>query len=463
MKLPVLAPLAAAHCAALLIAPPAGMADDVLGADTPLAIEQRLTLGDGVDSYTALSYSSPPVAGGSPSALTAGGLRYGFTRRAGDAFINYSATTDGAGRHQTAGGTLGSLRLSFLHGEGSGLYSQGSGISGIKSNFFHGSASRPYRYSGGALGWSLTDDLSAHGGTIAIGAPRVDSRSVHFAGAALGDVSATFYQVERGVAAGRGLSLGWQGRVFSVGYEAVESAQRAYWHEISAAFRNRSGGSLRLSLSSGRNGLYADGTDTRIGVSYRFSFGGGKRSAADSRGAGLRRNFDARHEATRFDELTRTGLGAVSVGLLLSSGNPVMDQAARFPTQPNAAFAILSLVNPVSVRHNLEHGGSIYRNPDGTYSPSTLVVEGTPISVFFNPHELVPPGLRASAAWHTHGATDPNYVNEFFSPTDIGFAHFYGVDGYLGTPMGRMFEYKLAEQAIYQYVGPGNNEFILPH
>ena len=73
---------------------------------------------------------------------------------------------------------------------------------------------------------------------------------------------------------------------------------------------------------------------------------------------------------------TRTALEALGFGLVLSSGNSILDQSPRFATQSQAAFAILSAVNPISVQRNREHGGSIYRNPDGTFSASEIVVEG---------------------------------------------------------------------------------------
>lgn len=419
--------------------------------------------GDGRDNSSALSYSSRLSSGDSLPATVANGLNYSFTQRAGDSFLNFSLTNNSTGTHKMAGGTLGNLRLSFLHGGGDGLSNHNPTVSGIETNFFHGAASRPYRYTGTAMTWSWADNLTSHAGVVFIDAPGVDPRSVHFAGTSLGKLSATFYQVERGGAVGQGLSADWHGRSFSFGYGALKSDYGAYWQEVSVAHRDRRGGALRLSFSSGKNDLYADAGDSRVGLTYQFGFGPGKRGSSANDNSAFGKNFTAARAATDFEDLSRVGLGAVGIGLVVSSGDAVMDQAPRFATQPQAAFAIMSVVNPISVNRNLEHGGSIYRNPDRTYSPSQLVVEGTSHSIGFDPHTLVPAGTRASAVWHTHAATDPIYVNEFFSPSDIGFAHFYTVDAYLATPMGRMFEYVLAEQTIYQYVGLNNNEFILPH
>lgn len=423
-------------------------------------VEQRFQFSDGPDNYSTLSYSSPYTSGDSLSAMVANGLSYSFTQRAGRSFLHFALNENSSGSHKVAGGTFGRLRLSFLHGDGDGLSSHKPAINGIASNFFHGAASRPYRYTGSALAWSWTNKLASHAGSVNIDAPDVNSRSVHFAGAALGNFSATLYQIERDVSVGRGLSVGWRTRSFSFGYQALESDARASWHEASAAYHDRRGGTFRMSLSAGRNDLYAGARDNRVALTYRISFGAGGRH---SRAPAFGHDFNAGGAALSFDDLSRIGIGAVGAGLVVSSGDPVLDQAPRYPTQPHAAYSILSLYNPISVSRNLEYGGSIYRNPDGTFSPSQQVVEGTPNSVGFNPHTLVPPGMRASAAWHTHGATDPRYVNEFFSPADIQFAQFYTVDMYLATPMGRMFEYVLVEDTIYQYVAPDHNEFILPH
>ncbi len=440
-----------------------GTADRVSAANTDHLfhpVEHQVSFGDGLDNYNALSYSSRASSSDSLSGMVAHGLNYSFTQRAGESFLHFSLTDNSNGTHKLAGGAFGKLKLSFLHGDGDGLSRHRPGISGLTSNFFHGSASRSYRYNGTALGWSWTDELSSHAGTVSIDAPGVDSRSVHFAGATIGSLSATLYQIERAKPVGQGLSAAWHGRSFSVGYELLKSDYRASWREISLAYRGSRGGAVRLSFSSGKNDLYTDAAENRVGLSYRLGFGGGKRSSSK---LGLGGNFAAARAATNFDDLTRQGLGAVGVGLVVRSSDTVLDQTPRYAQQPQAAFAILSLVNPISVKNNVEHGGSIYRNPDGSFSPSQLVVVGSPDSVAFNPHLLVPKGSRASAAWHTHGATTPGFVNEFFSPPDINFFNFYQVDGYLGTPMGRMFEYVRLEQTVYQYVGPNNNELILPH
>lgn len=428
-----------------------------------LPLEQEISADVGADSYGTLKYRSPTFAGDSLSQLVSGGLNYSFTQESGPSSLHFSATTGANGSHEMAGASAAGLRLSFLHGDGSGSGSRGHRFAGVNPNFFHGSAARPYRYTGAALAWSWSDDLVYHAGAVDIEAPQVDRRSVHFAGLSLGGATLRLYQLDNKYTAGQGLGLGWRGRSLSIGFQAIRSGNRAGWRELSAAWRDDRGGALRMSLSLGGNDLYADADGWRVGLSYGLSFGAGRRTSGSRRAFSLGEDPSAVEEAAGFDGMAQAALSAVGFGLLVSSGNATLDQSPRFATQPQAAYAVLSVVNPVSVARNREHGGAIYRNPDGTYSPSETVVEGTPTSVNFNPHALVPPGTLATADWHTHGAYDPRYVNEFFSPQDIAFSHYHGIDGYLGTPQGRMFEYVLAEQRVYQYLAPDGNEFILPH
>ena len=147
---------------------------------------------------------------------------------------------------------------------------------------------------------------------------------------------------------------------------------------------------------------------------------------------------------------------------MLSSGNPTLDKSPRFYSQDGASYFILSRWNPISVRNNREYGSAIFQNRDGTFAPSPIVIPGTVDSVNFNPFELVPYGTKATADWHTHGADIPGYASEQFSHADIMFSNYYRLDGYLGTPKGRMFLYDINTENIYQYIFRGN-EFVLPH
>jgi hypothetical protein len=54
---------------------------------------------------------------------------------------------------------------------------------------------------------------------------------------------------------------------------------------------------------------------------------------------------------------------------------------------------------------------------------------------------LPPPNFEAVI--HTHGAYDPEYANEFFSPADLAFAKLYNVDIWVATPGGHLNRYDI--------------------
>jgi hypothetical protein len=164
-----------------------------------------------------------------------------------------------------------------------------------------------------------------------------------------------------------------------------------------------------------------------------------------------------------FNKLRDAGVGAVGSGVALSSGNATLDRTPRFRSQHNAAYYVLSNFNPISVRQNREYGSSIYQNRDRTYSPNRYVSVGNHDSVIITPHYRIPYGTRPTATWHTHGAYMPQYVNERFSFMDIQSSINSNLDGYLGTPFGRMKFFDVDTRYIYTFIGKDGSEFVLPH
>lgn len=109
-----------------------------------------------------------------------------------------------------------------------------------------------------------------------------------------------------------------------------------------------------------------------------------------------------------------------------------MDSAWRVGIQDHAAFIVLYSIKPTSVRLNRQFGGSIYKNGDVSYA-TTNPIKGDAHSVAFDPFLVIPPGTFATAIYHTHGAADPRYLNEQFSPQDVYSARYVRLDAYLGT------------------------------
>jgi Domain of unknown function (DUF4329) len=114
-------------------------------------------------------------------------------------------------------------------------------------------------------------------------------------------------------------------------------------------------------------------------------------------------------------------------------------QAIRsFATPGEAAVDEMQRHNPLSVNENLEHGGWIKRNPDGTFSAQPAVV-GTPAGLSNIPDK----GPDDVEWWHTHGAYDPAYDSENFSGDDgdKGFSRANNAPGYVATPSGVIKRY----------------------
>ncbi len=107
-----------------------------------------------------------------------------------------------------------------------------------------------------------------------------------------------------------------------------------------------------------------------------------------------------------------------------------LDPGDSFPSAGEAAGDAINYINPTSIRRNLEYGGHIIQNSDGTYS-ATLPLQGGPAGV-----NIGLPPANGVASYHTHGAYDSRYDNENFSPTDVLYNAFNGMPGYLGTPAG---------------------------
>lgn len=78
-----------------------------------------------------------------------------------------------------------------------------------------------------------------------------------------------------------------------------------------------------------------------------------------------------------------------------------LPSAKSYPSADEAAKAALNEANPTSISENVEYGGLIYKNPDGTYGYSTPY-KGTPKG--FDPNKVsAPNGSTVVGDYHTHG------------------------------------------------------------
>jgi uncharacterized protein RhaS with RHS repeats len=116
-----------------------------------------------------------------------------------------------------------------------------------------------------------------------------------------------------------------------------------------------------------------------------------------------------------------------------------------------AGTAAISDINYKSIQDHVEYGGRIYRNPNGSYS-YTAPIMGNIDSVSHGPNIPNRAGL-----YHTHGAFDPGYDNENFSPDDERIATNANEPSYLGTPSGVIKKFNPATNKTINMQYPNNN------
>lgn len=96
---------------------------------------------------------------------------------------------------------------------------------------------------------------------------------------------------------------------------------------------------------------------------------------------------------------------------------------------------IMESMNQLSVRFNREVCGFILQDAQGNFR-STKVSWGGEASCASLPLE---PGQRAVSSWHTHAAWGLGYDGEVPSIQDVEGDMRFGVNGWVGTPGGRLW------------------------
>ncbi len=123
-------------------------------------------------------------------------------------------------------------------------------------------------------------------------------------------------------------------------------------------------------------------------------------------------------------------------------------------------IGLMESMNQLSVRFNREVCGYILQDAEGALF-STKVSWGGNASCASLPLE---PGLRAISSWHTHAAWDPAYDGEVPSIQDVEGDMQFGVNGWVGTPGGRLWYVDgttgTMTQACGRYCLPSDPSFL---
>jgi hypothetical protein len=331
--------------------------------------------------------------------------------------------------------SFGQVTMAMTTGSGRGAFTADNSFRGIDPYFFHGGSDAKFSFNGSSIAYSLSNDVLVHAGAMTMHAARLEDRRASHFGVSSGRFAATFMSVNRGrEAVGSVVDLGLRVGRAQLNFQQLRAAAGAYSKRLSFWSPLSTRRAVQVNLASSDNPLYGNG-ENRVILSVMGVLG-------RARGAVLH----AGDEPEPVDEQTKskkrnkvliiTGAavaGAVAIG---SSGSKSKDETPRFTTQNAAGFDAINAINPTSVRENREHGGWVYRNPDGSFG-RTPAVPGQVAQVDLVPAlQFVPNGTNLAASYHTHGGPDPRFDNENFSPQDVIADRSLGVDGYLGTPAG---------------------------
>ncbi|MGV6887751.1 DUF4329 domain-containing protein [Rhodophyticola sp. SM2404] len=98
-------------------------------------------------------------------------------------------------------------------------------------------------------------------------------------------------------------------------------------------------------------------------------------------------------------------------------------------------IALMHSMNPASIQNNREICGHVLRGPNGRMT-SSKISWGGPASCASLP---IAPGVEVLSSWHTHAAWAPSYDNEVPSTVDVEGDLSRGINGWVGTPGGRLW------------------------
>ncbi len=342
--------------------------------------------------------------------------------------LNYAASFADDDRLYAGGMLTGAVGGTAFIGDGSGLSALSDTFSGADSRLFHHEINQDVEYQGAVLSYSSPFGTVAAGGSR-IAADRVGDRLTWYGGFKSRRLNGSLFRVSRtdGVAAYAGRLSFRIGRT-ALSFQHIDAGSGTFYQQIVLDHSLPRLYAFGLHVDQGRSTRYEDAGDHRVLFIFKGSFGrpdAGGFHAADISG-----------DQTSVQDTAMLGAAAVAIALLASSGSSSSDTVRRYTVRNEAAWTVLNDTNPTSVRENIEYGGWVYQNSDATYS-ATAPVKGRVDGVNIGTPNSVPAGTLATSSYHTHGAYDPRFVSETFSPMDLVQDNLWKVDGYLATPSGR--------------------------
>ncbi|MEQ8255849.1 DUF4329 domain-containing protein [Roseovarius confluentis] len=138
------------------------------------------------------------------------------------------------------------------------------------------------------------------------------------------------------------------------------------------------------------------------------------------------------------------------IALLALLGTAPAAAPAQTADEIGVARHVLSQAQARSVAENREYCGYI------GYTASGQLATTRPRRGYLNYCQPSwPERLRVVASWHTHGAYDEDAWSEVPTVNDLRADKGEGINGYVGTPAGRLWFLDTRRMEVRQVCGPG--------
>ena len=142
----------------------------------------------------------------------------------------------------------------------------------------------------------------------------------------------------------------------------------------------------------------------------------------------------------------------VMFNLLTQGRAPARERVVSLSELTEYAKGTLAEIQGKSIRNNQEYCGVIFEDENGNLQTSQIY-PGERAECFFD--WGVPLGFHVVASFHSHGGVDEGYASEIPSSLDLATDIDARIDGFVGTPGGRVWHNSWQEGVTSQVCGEG--------
>ena len=142
--------------------------------------------------------------------------------------------------------------------------------------------------------------------------------------------------------------------------------------------------------------------------------------------------------------LCAVAFAAIFYAQLTRERAPARERVVSTSALTDYARATLAEIQPRSIANNQEYCGVIFEDEEGNLQTSTIYAgERAACALDWG----VPLGYHVVASFHSHGGFDTQYASEIPSSLDLATDIDARIDGFVGTPGGRIWHNRWQEEA----------------